>query len=98
MSTMNNGGGILLGNMNNCTIERNYCHDFTQGIHINDGDGCTIQNNTILNSNYQGINIRYSDSNTITYNIIINSKQHGIAIVGTSMNNIIHHNRLESNA
>ena len=98
ISTTNNGGGILLGNMNNCTIERNYCHDFTQGIHTNDVDGCTIYSNNILNSNYQGINIRYSDSNIITYNIIINSKQHGIAIVGTSMNNVIHHNRLENNA
>lgn len=97
-SIMNLGGAITLRHMNNCTIERNFCHDFTQGIHIDDVDGCTIHSNTILNSGYQGINFRYSDSNIITSNIIINTKQHGIAMVGTSMNNIIHHNRLENNA
>jgi parallel beta-helix repeat protein len=84
--------------MNNCTVEWNRCIDFVQGIHLDDVFECQINSNTILNSEYQGINIRYSDSNIITNNIIINTNQHGIAIVGTSINNKIHHNKLENNA
>ncbi len=98
ISTTNDGSGIALRHMNNSTVERNTCNGFIQGIHIDDVYGCRIHSNIIINSEYQGINIRYSDSNIITNNIITNTNQHGIAIVGTSINNTIHHNRLENNA
>lgn len=91
------GGAIVLGHMQNCTISDNFCVGGMQGIHLNYADGCIIRANSIYDSNYQGINIRYSDSNVITYNRINKVKEHGIALIGTSSHNVIHHNILEEN-
>jgi parallel beta-helix repeat protein len=91
------GGGIILGNLENCTISNNFCEDFMQGIHLNSASECLIIDNSIYYNSYQGINIRYSDSNVIIYNQILHTQEHGIALVGTSHNNIIHHNILEGN-
>ena len=96
-SPTGDGGGIAVRYMQNCTISDNTCTNFMQGIHLNDADGCIIENNYFYDLIYQGINIRHSDSNVITYNRISNAKEHGIALVGTSSSNIIHHNILEEN-
>ncbi len=97
-SNTHSGGGITIRHISNTTIKENECHDFMQGIHLDDDVECTIHQNTVINSGYQGINIRYSDSNIVTNNIVRNSQQHGIAIVGNSINNILHHNRLDGNS
>lgn len=98
ISLTGEGGGILLGSMENCTITNNIATNFMQGIHLNHVDGCLISHNYFYDINYQGINIRYSNSNSITFNHIRNAKEHGIALVGTSSNNIIHHNLFEGNS
>jgi parallel beta-helix repeat protein len=97
ISLTGDGGGIVLGNMQNCTISDNNATNFMQGIHLNYVDGCIISNNYFYDINYQGINIRFSGSNLIIYNRIRNARQHGIALVGASSNNIIHHNILDGN-
>ena len=96
-SLAEDGGGIVLRNMRNCTISDNICINFITGIHLNYADDCIIENNYFYDLIYQGINIRYSDSNIISNNRIRNAKEHGIALVGTSSNNVIHHNILEEN-
>jgi len=96
-SPTGDGGGISIGNMQNCTISDNICSNFMQGIHLNHADDCIIVDNYFYDLNYQGINIRYSDSNIISFNRIRNAKEHAIALVGTSSYNIIHHNNLEEN-
>jgi parallel beta-helix repeat protein len=98
VSLTGDGGGIGLGDMRNCSMIKNVCSNFMQGIHLNNANECVIYYNYIYDSNYQGINIRYSDSNLITHNRIRTSKEHGLALVGTSSNNEIHHNIFEGNA
>lgn len=68
-----------------------------QGIHLNHADYCFIDNNVIVDNNYQGINIRYSSSNVISYNYIENNREHGVAIVGSGRDNVIHHNTFINN-
>ena len=97
ISLTGDGGGITLGNMQNCTVSDNIITNFMQGIHLNYADESIIRDNTLYNINYQGINLRYSDSNIIVFNQITNAKEHSIAFVGTSSNNVIHHNILEGN-
>ena len=97
IGTLGDGGAILLGNMQNSTIDNNICTNFMAGIHLNYASYCKIVNNYIYDINYQGINLRYSGSNLIQLNTIRNAREHAIALVGTSDNNIIHHNTLDGN-
>ncbi|NHJ84367.1 MAG: hypothetical protein FK734_02835 [Asgard group archaeon] len=99
ISSSGDGGGIVLGSLNNCTIENNECAYFMQGIHLNGADNCKITSNRILSNNYQGINLRYSNNNIVTHNQIENSDEFGLTIVGsTSSGNIIHHNFFVNNS
>lgn len=97
ISLTGDGGGVNIGDMQNCTIYGNICTNLMQGIHLNNADDCIILDNYLYDIKSQGINIRYSDSNNIMFNRISNAKEHSIALVGTSSNNVIHHNILEGN-
>ncbi|TFH09705.1 MAG: hypothetical protein E4H14_03930 [Candidatus Thorarchaeota archaeon] len=96
LSSSGDGGGISVG-MDNCTISRNRCMNWGQGIHLNDASRCLISSNNISDSTYQGINIRYSDNNTISGNRILNSSQHGLLFVGTSSFNVAYNNTFIEN-
>lgn len=97
ISTAWEGGGITAVELLNCTIEGNRCRGFSQGIHLNHADRCTITGNNISDSTYQGINVRYSSNNAIAYNRIENSSEHGLVFVGTSSFNTVFQNVFADN-
>ncbi len=97
ISTAWEGGGIVAVDLFNCTIDRNRCCGFSQGIHLNHADRCTITSNNISDSTYQGMNIRYSSNNAIAFNRIENSSEHGLVFVGTSSFNTVFQNVFADN-
>jgi parallel beta-helix repeat protein len=98
--TNNKNDGVLLEDSYSNTFGYNkIAFNFGNGIHlINNSKTNKIQNNNITQNSLTGIYvIGNSDSNTITRNDIFSNYVMGINI-SDSMNNMMHHNNLKSNA
>ena len=79
--------GVLLDEVENCTVSDNYILDNTQGIYLWISSHITVLNNDLLWNTPYGIWVRYSSGNTVSGNSVSSSDK-GISLSSSHYNTI----------
>lgn len=90
--------GIMFFRCNYSSIFGNYAHhNLWDGIRLEPGFFCVVQNNTCILNYQHGLILYYSEDNNLVGNNCSFNGRHGIALVFESQNNQVYENFLSTN-